>query len=184
MSSPPSPDAAAHSNVNLRNKERKGMYGQGGRTILNIYTGWIQRDEPSLVLQVPRRPMSDRVSSFSSPLFPELNALERMAVQEVDSASLGYAFMSSEFIDPITDALLVQQSTFPGLERMRVHEVDTRSGFTTRSRSKEMISVMGLGTWGWGQYCRHAPGSIRRGSLPIGRNTCPGGPPVYLPIFF
>ena len=90
--------------------------------------------------------MSDRVSSFSGPLFPELNPLVRTAVQEVDSASLGYAFMSSEFIDPINDGLLVQQSTFPGLEWMRVHEVDTSSGLTTRSRSKEMVSVMGLGT--------------------------------------
>ena len=33
-------------------------------------------------------PMSDRVSSFSSPLFPELKALERTAAQEVDPASL------------------------------------------------------------------------------------------------
>ena len=123
-------------------------------------------------------PMSDRVS-LSSPLFPELNALEQMTVQEVDSASLGYAFMTSEFIDPINDGLPFQQSTFPGLEWMRVHDVDANSGYTTRSRSKEMISVMG-----WGQCCRHAPGSTRHGSLLVARNACPGGPPVCLPIFF
>ena len=98
------------------------------------------------VFQVLQRPNERRVSSLSSPLFPELNALERTAVQAVDSASLGYAFMSSEFIDQINDGLLVQQSTFPGLEWMRVHEVDANSGFTTRSRSREMVSVMGLGT--------------------------------------
>ena len=136
------------------------------------------------VLQVLPRPNERRVSSLSSPLFPEMNALERMKMQEVDSASLGYAFMSSEFIDPINDGLLVQQSTFPGLEWMRVHEVDTNSGFTTRSRSKEMVSVIGSGTWGWGQCCRHAPGGIRRGSLPVGRNACPGGLPVCLSTFF
>ena len=130
-----------------------------------------------------RRPMSDRVSSFSSPLFPELNALERMAVQDVDPASLGYAFMSSEFIDPINDGLL-QQSTFSGLERMGVHEVETSAGFTTRSRSQEMVSVTDLGTWGWGRCCRHAPGGIRRGSLLVGRNACLGGPSVCLPISF
>ena len=67
-------------------------------------------------------------------------------MQEVDSASLGYAFSSSEFIDPINDGLPFQQSTFPGLEWMRVHEVDANSGFTTLSRSKEMVNVMGLGT--------------------------------------
>ena len=66
-------------------------------------------------------------------------------MQEVDSASLGYAFSSSEFIDPINDGL-VQQSTFPGLEWMRVHEVDTSSALTTRSPSKEMVSVLRLGT--------------------------------------
>jgi len=72
-------------------------------------------------------------------------------MQEVDSGlsftSLKYASMSSEyFIDPISDGLLVQESTFPGLEGMRVHKVDASSGFTTRSRSKGMVSVMGLGT--------------------------------------
>ena len=183
MSSPPSSDAAAHSNVNLKNKELKGTYGQGSRTILNIYTSRIQRDGPLTgirlyVLQVLRRPNERRVSSFSSPLFPELNALERMTMQEVDSASLGYAFMSSEFVDPINDGR-VQQSTFPGLERMRVHEVDTNSGFTTRSRSKEMVSVVGLGTGGCRQRCKHAPGSLL-----VGRNACPGGLPVCLPMIF
>ena len=90
--------------------------------------------------------MSDGVSSFSSPLFSEVNALERTTAQEIDSGlgftSLGYAFMSSEyFIDPTNDGLLVQQSTFSGLGRMTVHEVDA-----TRSRSKGKVNVMGLGT--------------------------------------
>ena len=31
---------------------------------------------------------------------------------------------------------------------MRVHEIDTSSGAITCSRSKEMVSVMGLGGWG------------------------------------
>ena len=91
-------------------------------------------------------PMSDRVSSLSSPLFSEVNALERTTAQEIDSGlgftSLGYAFMSSQsFIDPTNVGLLVQQSTFSGLERVRVHEVNA-----TRSRSKGKVSVMGLGT--------------------------------------
>ena len=31
---------------------------------------------------------------------------------------------------------------------MKLHEIDTSSGAITCSRSKEMVSVMGLGGWG------------------------------------
>lgn len=100
MSSPPSSDAVAHSDVNPKNKELKGTYGQGGRTTLNIDTAGFNKTNPSLVYASMSSkyfgdPMSDSDSSFSSTFFSKVNTLERMTVQEVDSGSgftsLGYA---------------------------------------------------------------------------------------------
>jgi len=46
-------------------------------------------------------------------------------------------------------------------------------------RRGRKVSLMVLGTYSWGQWCRHAPRSIRHGNLPVGTNTCP----VHLYVF-
>lgn len=44
--------------------------------------------------------MSDGVSSFSSPLFSEVNALERTTVQEINSG-LGFTSLDTPYVLPV-----------------------------------------------------------------------------------
>jgi len=92
--------------------------------------------------------------------------------------SLGYGSMPSKYFkDPISDGVIVRYSTFPGGERKNynlgrttVHEVGHWFGLY---HTFEGDGCDGVGD----NVADTAPEASGAEGCPVGRNTCPGGPP-------